>query len=127
MANAVDRYKYETEEGNIFYAITDNDTALEDIRGTPPDGDHTENMTCTVSKNNREFGIRPRMCLMERTITGTGTLNCLVNEAQRYKRVVILTPDQVANINVGKSENQTKVTVNGAEYGAIRIIAEKIA
>lgn len=127
MANAVDRYKYESDAGNIFYAITDNDEALEDIRGAAPTGTHTENMTCTVSKNIRHHGIRPRMCLLERIITGTGELSCLVNTAQRYKRVVILTDAQVANINVGKSENQTKVTVNGVEYGAIKIIDEIVA
>lgn len=124
---AVDRYKYETEEGNIFYVITDEASELSVIRGTPPTGDHTENMTCAVTKNNREVGIRPRMCLLERKIEGTGDTQCLVNDAGRYKRVAILTPDQVSNINVGNDTNQTTVTINGITYRAKKIIPEKVA
>ena len=45
MASGTQRYRYETDKGNIFHARTDDSASLASCRGTEPTEAPTENIT----------------------------------------------------------------------------------
>ncbi|OYQ66646.1 hypothetical protein B9G53_03505 [Pseudanabaena sp. SR411] len=93
MASGTTRYKYETDKGNIFWARTDNATALSGVRGTAPTETATENITFEFSKNSKEVGCRPRHCILKLKYEGEEVEGCLLPPNQTTKRVVVLRPD----------------------------------
>ena len=119
------RYKYETDEGNIFYAITDDSDGLADIRGEAPTAAHTEDATLEVSRSNKERGIKPRQALLQLIIEGSTQYNCIINTAKKYKKVVILTPNQVESIQFG-GDSPTEVTVGDVTWTAVRLLEERV-
>jgi hypothetical protein len=106
------RYKYKTDKGNVFYARTDSDTQLNSIRGSAPSGTPIENITFKASKGAKEVGCKPREAILARIIGTEDDGNCITDTAQRYKYVVVLTPENVDKLIPG----QTRVTVDGTQY-----------
>lgn len=118
MSSGTTRYKYETDNGNVFFARTDNDSELASIRGAAPTEAPTENLTFEFSKNTRMVGCKPRHCILTLKNTGTGT-GCLVPPNQTTKRVIVLKPDH--NPPTG-----TEVTVNGRVWIVGSVIGEQM-
>ncbi len=119
---AIQRVKYATDSGSIFNVLLDESDGIDTLIGAPPTGDYTENMTVRVSKNNKEVGIKPRQVLLSRTIGSPDTVtNCLVQGADRYKRVPIPTIERWDEI-----ELQADFTIAGTAYKVQKKISEKI-
>ena len=61
MASGTAKYKYETDNGNFFFARTDDSPALANIRGTLPTGATTESITFKKAHNYafRAFFVKP--------------------------------------------------------------------
>lgn len=134
---AIAEYKYATDKGSVFKLRMDADTELaRAIRGQPPAGALTENMTLRISANSRVFGIQPRYALLGRQIGGNAngsddpgeTSGCLVDSATRYKKVPVLTEEQFATLISGAPEDAatTKVTVDGIQYWVAKLIPEEV-
>lgn len=119
---AIQRVKYETNEGSIFNVILDDSTGIDALIGTAPTGEYTENMTVRVSKNNKEVGIRPRQVLLSRTIGTEGDVtNCLINSAERYKKVPIPTKNRWDAIALNAN-----FTIGGTSYKVKKKVAELV-
>jgi hypothetical protein len=118
----IQRVKYQTDADSIFNVLLDQNTGIDTLIGTVPTGAYTENMTIRVSKNNKEVGIRPRQVLLTRNIGGTtADANCLVQTADRYKRVPIPTKARWDTIAL-----QSKFTIGGTEYTVRKKIQELV-
>lgn len=118
MASGTTRYKYETDNGNIFYARTDNDSELASVRGAAPTEAAVENITFEFSKNAREVGCKPRHCILNLKNTAAGT-GCLLPPNQTTKRVVVLKPDT-------NPPQGTEITVNGRVWIVGSVIGEQM-
>jgi len=118
MASGIDKYKYETDKNNIFYARTDDAAALSVVRGEEPSGATTESITFEFSKNSREVGCKPRHCILY--LKGNNTVSgCLVDPKSVVKRVIVLKP----TFNPIKG---TEVTVNGRVWVIGSIVGEQM-
>lgn len=118
----IQRIKYETNGGNIFNVLLDENTGIDALIGTPPALPYTENMTILISKNNKEAGISPRGVLLTRTIGGTAAdANCLVQTGVRYKRVPIPTKARWDAILL-----QASYTIGGTEYKVAKKLEERV-
>lgn len=118
----IQRVKYQTDEDNVFNVLLDEATGIDTLIGTLPTGAYTENMTIRVTKNNKEVGIRPRMVLLARTINANAAdANCLVQTAQRYKRVPIPTQTRWDAITLNSA-----FTIGGQSYIVAKKINEKV-
>lgn len=119
----IQRLKYATDKGSVFNVLLDEAEGIDTLIGSQPTGDYTENMTVRVSKNRKEVGIKPRVVLLTRTIGNPDTItNCLVQGADRYKRVPIPTLERWDTI-----ELQSDFTIGGTAYTVQKKIAEEIA
>lgn len=116
------RVKYQTDEGNVFNVILDDNSGIDTFIGTLPTGTYTENMTIKVSKNNKEVGIKPRLVLLSRTLGTDTQTNCLVQGADRYKRVPIPTKTRWDAIALN-----SKHTIGGTEYTVKKKITERVS
>lgn len=118
MASGTAKYRYETDNGNIFFARTDDSAALEAIRGAQPTGSITESITFKVSRTSKEVGCTPRYArlYLDTEVTETG---CLVNPQTVSKNVVVLKKDTV--VTPGQ-----KVTVNGRAWVVGSIVGEQM-
>jgi hypothetical protein len=125
MSSGTTRYKYETDNGNVFYARTDNDSELAAIRGDAPTTAALENITFEFSKNSREVGCKPRHCILTLVQTQVGTENtdtgaaCLLPPGQTTKRVIILKPDT-------NPPQGTEIPVNGRRWIVGSVIGEQM-
>ena len=108
MASGTAKYKYDTDNGNFFYARTDNSPALANIRGTVPTGAITESITFKVSRTSKELGYTPRHVTLYLDVPNT-SVDCLINPKTVIKKVVVLKPSTV--ITPGEP-----VTVNGRKW-----------
>lgn len=106
------RYRYRTDKDNIFFARTDSDPELQAIRGTPPTGSPVESLTFEASKNAREVGCKPRQAILARKIGVEDENNCVADQAQRFKHVIVLTQEHAATL----IPEVTTVTVDGQLY-----------
>ena len=119
----IQRLKYATDKGSVFNVLLDEADGIDTLIGTQPTGDYTENMTVRVSKNRKEVGIKPRFVLLTRTIGDPDTItNCLIQGADRYKRVPIPTLTRWNAIAL-----QSNFTIGGTAYTVQKKIAEEIA
>jgi|GEM_PF-3325996 len=119
MASGTTRYKYETDAGNVFFARTDNDTELSNIRGTAPTDAVTENITFEFSKNSRMVGCKPRHVILNlKKTTPTGG-ECILPPGQTTKRVIVLKKD--FNPPTG-----TEITVNGRKWIVGSLVGEQM-
>lgn len=119
----IQRLKYATDKGSVFNVLLDEADGIDTLIGTQPTGDYTENMTVRVSKNRKEVGIKPRFVLLTRTIGDPDTItNCLIQGADRYKRVPIPTLTRWNEIAL-----QSDFTIGGTAYTVQKKIAEEIA
>lgn len=118
MASGTAKYKYQTDKGNIFYCVSDDSPALDAIRGVEPNGNVTENMTIKTSKHSKEFGFKPRTCILK--LKGSqSAAGCLINPNSITKRVAILTPTAVL------PQRGSEVTVNGRVWLVSSISGER--
>lgn len=122
------RIKYETDAGNIFFVVCDDDSSIDTVLGTPPTGNETENMTMRISKNKNEAGASPRYILMARLV-GTDDDNAqgLYQGGRQYKEIPVTTKNHFGTINTGKVGDSaaTQITHRGETYYAVRKISEK--
>jgi hypothetical protein len=119
----IQRVKYRTNSNNIFNVLLDNNTGIDSLIGSPPTEDYTENMTIKVSKNRKQVGIKPREVLLTRSIGDEGTYtNCLIQGADRYKRVPIPTKERWDAITL-----QSTFTIGGTTYKVRKKLQEEIA
>lgn len=118
MASGTSRYKYQTDNGNVFWARTDNAAALSSVRGTAPTEAALENITFEFSKNSRMVGCKPRHCILNLKNTGTGT-GCLLPPNKTTKRVIVLKPDT-------NPPQGTEITVNGRVWIVGSVIGEQM-
>ena len=118
MASGTNRYKYQTDKGNIFWCRTDDDARLANVRGTAPTATPTENITFEFSKNTKEVGCRPRHCILNLKNTDTPE-GCLVPPSQTVKRVIVLRPDY--NPPAG-----TEIIMNGRTWVVGSVIGEQM-
>ena len=119
----IQRLKYATDKGSVFNVLLDEADGIDTLIGAQPTGDYTENMTVRVSKNRKEVGIKPRFVLLTRTIGDPDTItNCLIQGADRYKRVPIPTLTRWNAIAL-----QSSFTIGGTAYIVQKKIAEEIA
>jgi hypothetical protein len=118
MASGTAKYPYETDNGNFFFARTDDSPQLTSIRGALPTGSITESMTFKVSKTSKEVGCQPRHVTLYLK-TADGTAGCLVNPKTVVKKVVVLKPSTV--ITPGQ-----EVTVNGRTWITGSITGEQM-
>lgn len=119
----IQRLKYATDKGSVFNVLLDEADGIDTLIGAQPTGDYTENMTVRVSKNRKEVGIKPRFVLLTRTIGDPDTItNCLIQGADRYKRVPIPTLTRWNAIAL-----QSNFTIGGTAYTVQKKIAEEIA
>ncbi len=118
MASGTAKYKYETDNGNFFFARTDDSPALANIRGTAPTGATTESITFKVSRASKELGCTPRHVTLYLKSTDTSD-GCLINPKSVVKKVVVLKPSTV--IASGQ-----EVTVNGRVWITGSITAEQM-
>lgn len=108
MASGTQKYRYETDKGNIFYARTDDADSLAAVRGAEPTGNITESITFEVSKNSKAVGCKPRHVKL--FLKGADTAEgCMLNPKGAPKEVVVLKKDTVP-------KQGTEVTVNGRVY-----------
>lgn len=89
MASGTNKYKYQSDKGNIFYARTDDSDELSGVRGEQPTGAVTENITFKVSRGSKEVGCTPRHVILYLK-TSTTSDGCLVNPKTVSKKVVVL-------------------------------------
>lgn len=95
-----DRKKYQTDAGNVFFTKMDINTQVQAVAGDEPEGEPTENMTCLISQNNREAGLRPRYAVYGRALGGDNVDGArYVSSGQAYKKIAILTPERYAELN----------------------------
>ena len=118
---ATSRYKYQTNAGNIFYVITDNDTEVDAIRGAAPTATATEEMTIISGKGARQGGIKPRQAVLARTIGTPVAGTCSITTGKAFKRVAILTQSQANSLTLG-----TVYSINGVNYKLQSISREKV-
>ena len=119
----IQRLKYATDKGSVFNVLLDEADGIDTLIGAQPTGDYTENMTVRVSKNRKEVGIKPRFVLLTRTMGDPDTItNCLIQGADRYKRVPIPTLARWNAIAL-----QSNFTIGGTGYAVPKKIAEEIA
>lgn len=118
MASGTTRYKYETDNGNVFWARTDNAAELSTVRGAAPTTAPIENITFEFSKNSKMVGCKPRHCILNLKKTDAGT-GCILPPGQTTKRVIVLKPD--TNPPVG-----TEITVNGRVWIVGSVIGEQM-
>lgn len=117
MASGTERYKYQTDAGNIFYARTDDSPDLATVRGAAPTGAATENITFKFSKSSREVGFKPRHCIL--TLKSTEAADgCLINSSGITKSVIVLKPDT-------NPPSGTELTVNGRVWIVGSVIGEQ--
>ena len=118
MARGTNRYKYETDNGNIFWARTDNAAALNTVRGSAPTLAPRENITFEFSKNSKMVGCKPRHCILtlKKSTSGVG---CLLPPGQTTKRVIVLKPD--TNPPTG-----TEINCNGRIYIVGSVVGEQM-
>jgi hypothetical protein len=105
MASGTAKYPYETDNGNFFFARTDDSADLSAIRGAIPTGSITESITFKVSKRAKEVGCQPRHVTLYLK-TADSTIGCLINPKTVVKKVVVLKPSTVIIPN-------KEITVNG--------------
>ena len=110
MASGTNKYKYQTDKGNIFYARTDDSPQLTNIRGEEPTGAVTESMTFKVSRASKET------LYLKTADTFDG---CLINPNTVVKKVVILKNDH--NVTQGQ-----EITVNGRTFIVGPITSEQM-
>lgn len=126
----VQRAKYETNAGNIFFVECDDDDSVDAITGNPPTGNETEVMTLRVSKNKNQYGGSPRYILMARLV-GTDDDNAqgLYKGGRQYKEIPVFTQSHFGTINTGKIGGQgvTSITHRGETYYAIKKVDERFA
>lgn len=108
------KYAYETDKGNIFFARTDDATALDSIRGSEPTGEATENITFEFTKSALEVGCRPRHVVLVRQITDPDAPECLIDTTDIPKKVIVLTKAKFTELKTGKSG--TTVTIGSSTY-----------
>lgn len=118
MASGTTRYKYETDNGNVFWARTDNSAELSTVRGVAPTEAPVENITFEFSKNSKMVGCKARHCILNLKKTGQG-VGCLLPPGQTTKRVIVLKPD--TNPPTG-----TEVTVNNRVYIVGSVVGEQM-
>lgn len=128
-------YTYTTDAGNLFKVRMNDDTALDDVRGTPATAALTENMTLKISKNIREVGGQPRFSTFAREISGGsdtgggGATSCLSDTAFRYMDVVSLTSEAWDAINtgsVGGTNPGTTFTYQSKEWYCVTKTEERM-
>lgn len=118
MASGTNRYKYETDSGNVFWARTDNATTLSTVRGEAPTIAPMENITFEFSKNAKMVGCKPRHCILNLKKTAA-SVGCLLPPGQTTKRVIVLKPS--TNPPTG-----TEITVNGRVYIVGSVVGEQM-
>lgn len=118
MASGTNKYKYQTDKGNIFYARTDDSPQLTNIRGEEPTGAVTESMTFKVSRASKETGCTPRHVTLYLKTADTFD-GCLINPKTVVKKVVILKNDH--NVTQGQ-----EITVNGRTFIVGPITSEQM-
>ncbi len=118
MASGTAKYRYQTNKLNIFYCVCDDSPALDVIRGKEPSANTTESITFKASKTSREFGFKPRTCILKLKGAQT-TEGCLINPNAAVKYVPILTPDHEL------PARGSSVTVNGRVWIVSSISAER--
>ena len=118
MASGTDKYKYQTDKGNIFYARTDDSAELSGVRGAQPTGAVTESITFKISRSSKELGCTPRHAILYLK-TATTSDGCLVNPKTVTKKVVVLKPD--TTLNPG-----TEVPCNGRQWIIGSVVGEQM-
>lgn len=118
MASGTNKYRYETDAGNIFFARTDDSPALSNIRGAEPTGSITESITFKVSRTSKELGCTPRHVKLYLKSTDTSD-GCLINPKSVTKNVVILKPSHTVNAG-------SEVTVNGRVWIVGSVVGEQM-
>lgn len=118
MASGTIRERYQTDAGNIFYARTDDDPGLSEVRGEPPTGSITENITFKVSKKSKEVGCVPRHCVLKPKST-VSISGCLVNPTGASKKVVVWKKDTIP-------PSGTEVTLGGRVWIVGSVIGEQM-
>jgi hypothetical protein len=118
MASGTQRYRYQTDKGNIFNARTDDSPDLANIRGAEPAGAVTEDITFEVSKNSKAVGCKPRHVKLYLKVADT-VEGCMLNPKGVVKEVVVLKPDTVP-------PKGTEKTVNGRVYVVGPVVGEQM-
>lgn len=118
MASGTQKYRYETDKGNIFNARTDDAAALASCRGTEPTGAITEDITFEVSKNSKAVGCKPRHVKLYLKVADT-VEGCMLNPKGVVKEVVVLKPSTIP-------PRGTDVTVNGRTFIVGSMIGEQM-
>lgn len=96
--------KYEADSGDIHPIRISS--GYEAFVGAEPSGDIDNNIKAKVTKTNREFGLRPRLVVVSRTV-GTGA-----NTFKRYARIPMLTQQAYDDFAV-------PVTINGNQFDTL--------
>lgn len=81
--------KYESNSGGIHAIRLSTDTLA--IAGTPPAGAVNRDIFATVSKTNREHGLKPR------GVNGQRLVGTAPDQAAKYKFLPVLTPAEFAS------------------------------
>lgn len=118
MASGTNRYRYQTDKGNIFNARTDDAAALASCRGAEPTGATTEDITFEVSKNSKAVGCKPRHVKLYLKVADT-VEGCMLNPKGVVKEVVVLKPDTIP-------PRGTDVTVNGRTFIIGSVVGEQM-
>lgn len=105
--------KYESDLGSIHRILLSPDYAAQ--AGTPPTGAVDNDIRPKVSKNNNEFGIRPRGVRLSRTV-GTAP-----DTFKKYAFLAVLTPTAFngATFNPGAT-----VTIGTTAYTVVARVPE---
>lgn len=119
MASGTQKYKYETDAGNFFFARTDDSADLASVRGEEPTGTTTESITFEFSKKSKAVGCKPRHCILRLKFEGEDDGTCLLPPNITTKRVIVLKPS--TNPPTG-----TEVTVNGRTYTVGAVVGEQM-
>jgi hypothetical protein len=119
MASGTQKYKYETDAGNFFFARTDDSADLASVRGTEPTGTTTESITFEFSKRSKAVGCKARHCILKLKVEADDDGTCLVPPQNTTKRVIVLKPS--TNPPTG-----TEVTVNGRVYIVGSVVGEQM-
>lgn len=97
--------KYQADDDEV-HSIRLTQASI-DAAGTAPTGAVTSDIMVKVSKSNREFGIRPRLVRLYRTL-GTAP-----NQFNRYRVLPVLTKTAYDSAAFAKD---AKITIGGIEW-----------
>lgn len=122
--------KYETNKGNLFFVVQNDEDLPTSLTGSPPSGAATENMTLKISKNNNQAGGSPRYIRYARKVGEDGyTDGHLKKGGKLYKDVIFVTKsawDAVQTGNIGQS-GVGNFTHRGATYWAAKKVDERFS